>query len=182
MNSYGYSPYGMYGGGSPYMGYGMNQNMQQNNNQNMQPEQQSFADHLRTCISGLSAITGISYGISTLFGVLVKTIKFLNIFKGRSETNKLLHQVWNQTVRRHRRSSFLNFLKYLALGIIVVGQFALYYMIHRKRKTAEVEACKEQEEVKLVQEDPENEEISLEDFMFNKKFGEYLAYVILFVS
>lgn len=121
MNGFGYgSGYGSSMYGSPY-GYGggmggyMNSQQNQNQNPEDQPpeEQQNFVNSIRTLVSGLSAVTGISYGFSTLFELFYKAIKFLNIFKGRKETGNLLDQVWKQTVRRHSRKGLWAMMKYL---------------------------------------------------------------------
>ena len=119
MNGFGYDPY-MMGGNSPYS-YGM-QNSQQNNDPNQPPEQQSFVESLRTLVSGLSAITGISYGFSTLFTIFYKTLKYLNIFKGKKTTQDLLDQVWRETGRSHSNKGFWAKIKYFLIGVIIVAQ------------------------------------------------------------
>ena len=103
MNGFGYDPMWMYPS-SPYYNYGMNNNQQPSQNPNEQ-EQQSFVEHLRTCISGLSAITGISYGFASLARVAVKVLRFFNIFKGKEKSNQLLSQVWRASATKRGMSS-----------------------------------------------------------------------------
>lgn len=166
MNGFGYDPMMMYPN-SPYSGYGMQHNQPQNDPN--QQEQQSLVEHLRTCVSGLSAITGISYAFASLFRILAKTLKFLNIFKGRKETNQLLNQVWSQTVKRNSGRSLYSMLKYFVMGLVVVAQFGVYFFIRRKRQLAKEQEVREAEEEKLSYSDLEDDEISLEDFMFKRK-------------
>lgn len=168
MNGFGYDPMMMHPN-SPYSGYGMQQ--QQPQGDPNQQEQQSLVEHLRTCVSGLSAITGISYAFASLFRVLVKTLKFLNIFKGKKETSQLLSQVWSQSVRKHQNRGLYSILKYFVMGLVVVANFGIYVFIRRKRQMAEVQEAREAEEEKLTYSDLEDDEISLEDFMFKRKLG-----------
>ena len=173
MNGFGGSPYLMYGGNQYGGSYGMqgNQKMQNNNDPNQPPEeQQSFVNNLRTLVSGLSAITGISFGFSTLFRILFKTIKFLNIFKNKKETGDLLDNIWKQTVRRHSQKGIWAILKYFIVGILLSVQFALYYVINKKNNQINNYPVEEiKEEIKVENEN----EISIEDFMFHKKLGKF---------
>ena len=92
MNGFGYDPMWMYPS-SPYYSYGMNNNNQQPQDPNQQ-EQASFVEHLRTWISGLSAMTGISYGFASLLRVIMKIFKFFNIFKRKGASNPILTKIW----------------------------------------------------------------------------------------
>ncbi|CAI2377684.1 unnamed protein product [Moneuplotes crassus] len=154
--------------GSPY-GYGMGggymNNYNNQNNQDQTPEdQQSFTNTIRTLVSGLSAVTGISFGLSTLFGLLYKAIKLLNIFKGKKETEQLLDAVWKQTVRKHSRRGFWMMFKILIVAIICCSIYLFSHSLSKKE-----EESKRQQETVQENEKEEDKEISIEDFMFQRK-------------
>mmetsp|Transcript_24925 Transcript_24925/g.28619 ORF Transcript_24925/g.28619 Transcript_24925/m.28619 type:complete len:187 (+) Transcript_24925:29-589(+) len=153
---------------SPYgNNYGMQNNQPVNDDPNQQ-EQQSFAEHLRTCISGLSALTGISYGFASLFRVFVKTLKFFNIFKGKKATNQLLSTVWRAS---SSRQSVFSRIKFFLLAFLVITQFAIFAFIHKKKERLYLQAMKEQEEEqKLVQSEQLRSihDVHFDDFTFTK--------------
>jgi hypothetical protein len=173
MNGFGYDPMGMYPS-SPYNYGGQNQQMQNQQMQNQDPnqqEQQTFADHLRVCISGLSAITGISYGVASLYRVISKTIGFFNIFKGRKETISLLDQVWRQSVKHNSHRGFMATLKYFLVGLALVAYATVHYFIHRKKEDQQEQTQCEEEEKLQAESMKEKEEISLDDFMLTRNHG-----------
>ena len=97
----------------------------------------------------------------------MKTLKLLNIFKGKKESMQLLDQVWEQTVKRHRNKGIWTMMKYLVVGFVLASQAALFFFIRRKNQNKnQPEPVEETKEV--------NDEISIEDFMFQKKIGKYI--------
>ncbi|CAI2377833.1 unnamed protein product [Moneuplotes crassus] len=165
MNGFGYgsmngSPYGS-GMGGGYMGNQYNQN-----NQQQPPEdQQNFMNSIRTLVSGLSAVTGISYGLSTFFGLFYKAIKFLNIFKGKKKTTDLLDSVWRYTVRKHSRRGVWQMLKILVVSILFCSVHLFSESISRQAE----QNCKDQQEASIEEEKEEANDISVEDFMLQRK-------------
>lgn len=172
MNGFGgVSMYGMYSP-TPYGYGGMRPGYQQNQPPNDDPnaqEQQSFVEHLRTWISGLSAITGISYGCASLFRVLMGTLKILNIFRGKKETQALLQHVWEQSAKKRARSGLMAAIKFLVVGLMIAANAAVYFFIRHKRQLLKQQTEREQEEEKI--ECKESDEISIEDFMLQKKMS-----------
>jgi hypothetical protein len=166
MNGFGYDPMGMYPN-SPY-----NYNNMQNQEENMQPDQEGmgFVEALRTTVSGLSAITGVSYGVGILFHVAMKTLKlFKSFFKGK-ESKHILDSVWQQSVNRQRTKGILAVVKYFLVGFILVANVFLYVLFKKKQAEAEKQRqLEEEEEKRLVEEEAKKDEISLDDFKLFKK-------------
>ena len=107
-----------------------------------------------------------------LFRVLVKTIKFLNFFKGKKETGALMDAVWRETVKKHRRKGFMMVVKYAIIGLLLAAQATLFYLL--KKKKTQLQNSQSEAQVEEAKED-ENE-ISIEDFMFQKSnFGKHFS-------
>ena len=122
-------------------------------------------------MSGLSAITGISYGTAILFKSFVKFLKFINIFKGKKQnTANLLDKIWAKTPTRRGRS----FLNYALAIFVAVVYAAVHIFIRRKRQQIQIQVEEEKiaEEQKLETLDEYwNKEASLEDFEANREFS-----------
>ena len=163
MNGFGYDPMCMFPN-SPYCNYGTQNTQQQPVDPNMQ-EQQSIVEHLRTWVSGLSAVTGISYGFASLMRVFMKALKFLNIFKGKKTTNIILHNVWKAS---GSRGGIKSVIKYFLASIVVLAQVAVYFIIRKKREQLKFQIIKEEEIKRNLDEAWENQEISIDDFMITR--------------
>ena len=183
MNGYGYNSMGMYSGygqnsmmgGGGYNNMNMMQNQQQQqqvgpNGEPLDPEmqqQQSLADHLRTAVSGLSAITGISYGGAIIFKTFMKLFKLVKmLFAGRSKNAaQVLEQAWRSTPANSRARTIL---KYAILGVTLMAQAALYMFIKRKRtviQQIDSESSQIAEEAKMsAMDEMWDQEISVDDF------------------
>ena len=172
MNGFGYDPMSMYNSNSPYQYNSMQQqNMQQNQQPNdpNQQEQQSIADHLRTCVSGLSAMTGISYGTAIIFKAVAKFFKLFQRLLGTGRNpNEVLEKLWNATSANSKSRSLL---KYVILGFTVFAQWALFLFIRHKRKQIEIkaqEAHLAEEAKKEAMDDIWDQEISMNDFKVSR--------------
>mmetsp|Transcript_30674 Transcript_30674/g.35099 ORF Transcript_30674/g.35099 Transcript_30674/m.35099 type:complete len:186 (+) Transcript_30674:1-558(+) len=150
---------------SPYnASNGMGQAQPQGDQAN--PEQESLVEHLRTCVSGLSAVTGISYGLASLARVFFQTLKFLNIFKGRKETKDLLTIAWKAS---SSRMSLMSKLKYVVAAMVIVAQGLLYLFVRRKRAQLQIQEIREEQaDLCKLEQAWEEEEISLSDFILER--------------